>query len=399
MKNKINKGQLFEHIQNEVKKIIKENMEIERVYLNRDLSDYFDVPYSGNDGVETIINSGTLKNKNHSWDNVHLSLFDKYAGKDLRLKGDGFGWWKIIQGLGESKFSIRKVIRKTLEENYAKKDLIKENINIGDTVTNNNQFYKVISEPFTAMDNGLAQFARDNNGASPPNDVDLRSYYTAIKVKNIDTGNESSGKISWFKKVNPEDIEGLKQSKLSKDDADKAEREARRIKDIAEREEKQKRAEVERLQSIANSDIDKNDVINALNDIFTKRAYDYNEKEFWINPGNDVKGYIEFDSTDEDGNTINTYKLDYVCNIEVNEYPSYDRGDRWTPPSADDGEIDIELNKVSVSKWDIESKDWSTPINFGKDNSLFPEALKREIEEDLNEEYWKNWEMDGPDGD
>ena len=45
---------------------IKENEEgggIERVYLNRELSDYFQVPYVKNDGQETIINSGTLKTK------------------------------------------------------------------------------------------------------------------------------------------------------------------------------------------------------------------------------------------------------------------------------------------------------------------------------------------------
>jgi hypothetical protein len=73
----------------------------ERIYLNRNLSDYFGVPYTKNDGEETIINAGTLKEKGLTkgggWDKEHLALYDKYEGADLLLKGIGFGWWKIIK--------------------------------------------------------------------------------------------------------------------------------------------------------------------------------------------------------------------------------------------------------------------------------------------------------------
>ena len=69
----------------------------ETIYIDNDLSDYFDVPYQ-NEGEETIINSGALKNRNNrrSWDSKHLAIFDKYTGKDLLLKGKGYGWWEIV---------------------------------------------------------------------------------------------------------------------------------------------------------------------------------------------------------------------------------------------------------------------------------------------------------------
>lgn len=72
----------------------------ETIYIDNDLSDYFDVPYQNKD-EETKINSGALKNRNNrrSWDSKHLAIFDKYAGKDLLLKGKGYGWWEIINAI------------------------------------------------------------------------------------------------------------------------------------------------------------------------------------------------------------------------------------------------------------------------------------------------------------
>ena len=81
----------------------------EKVYINSDLSDYFDIPYLKNEGVSTTINSGTLKSKNKEWDSEHLSLFDKYAGMDLFLIGDGAGWWKIERALKENNSSKPEV--------------------------------------------------------------------------------------------------------------------------------------------------------------------------------------------------------------------------------------------------------------------------------------------------
>ena len=36
------------------------------------------------------------RNNRRSWDSKHLAIFDKYAGKDLLLKGKGYGWWEIV---------------------------------------------------------------------------------------------------------------------------------------------------------------------------------------------------------------------------------------------------------------------------------------------------------------
>jgi len=464
----------------------------ERIYINRQISDYFDIPYSKNDGVETFINANTLRSK-ANWDSEHLSIFNKYAGKDLTLKGDGLGWWIIVHGLREGvevtefKFKVKhdngvkklktkassleaakKIImnaegcpegalelisemkktygqdgkaskskynkhlrpfakklangstrkngkeisknaEKEIDESFVRKmikkaineTMLKEGIGVGDTVTNGSNFYKVIGEPFTATDNGAAQYAADNDGASLPSHIDYRSFYTAIRVKNIDTGNESTGAISNFKKINPDELEGLKQAKavrLAQDAAYKAERDAYWAKDKTDKEEAKKKAEEERLQNIANSNIDKNDIIKALNYIFVERAYDCEEKSFSIN-GNDAEGILGVESVDEDGNTINSYELTYICDVNVVQYPSYDPGDRWTPPDGDDGQIEIKLNEVYVSKLDEASKSWSKQINYGKDNSLFPEALKEEMEEELNDKYWEERASDGPDGD
>ena len=69
----------------------------ETIYVDNDLSDYFDIPYQ-NDGEQTVINTGALRNNSRrSWDSKHLAIFDKYAGKDLLLKGKGFGWWEIVR--------------------------------------------------------------------------------------------------------------------------------------------------------------------------------------------------------------------------------------------------------------------------------------------------------------
>ena len=72
----------------------KNNLNGESIYLNRDLSDYFDFPYQNN-GKQTKINANTLRHKNPEWDVEHIVIFDKYSGQDLNLIGTGYGWWEI----------------------------------------------------------------------------------------------------------------------------------------------------------------------------------------------------------------------------------------------------------------------------------------------------------------
>jgi hypothetical protein len=68
-------------------------MEKNKIYLNRNVSDYFEIPYN-NDSKEFIVNTDALKRANKEWDSQHLEIFNKYKG-DLHLKGVGYGWWKI----------------------------------------------------------------------------------------------------------------------------------------------------------------------------------------------------------------------------------------------------------------------------------------------------------------
>ena len=58
---------------------------------------------------------GALRNNNRrSWDSKHLAIFDKYAGKDLLLRGKGFGWWEI-------KNPSKQNIDQEIGENYPRK--------------------------------------------------------------------------------------------------------------------------------------------------------------------------------------------------------------------------------------------------------------------------------------
>lgn len=122
------------------------------------------------------------------------------------------------------------------------KGLIKEDsIKIGDTVTMGNNFYKVIREPFTITDRGERIKGIDN-----------RSFPTAIRVKNIDTGEESTGLYNQFKKINPEEIDGLKQAKLEKDAAEAAADKIRSdefMADAKKREAEKAEAEKQRVSS------------------------------------------------------------------------------------------------------------------------------------------------------
>lgn len=65
-----------------------------KIYLNHELSEYFDVPYN-NDKKTTIIHSSALLKQNNEWDVAHKKILS--VSQDLELVGVGFGWWEIIE--------------------------------------------------------------------------------------------------------------------------------------------------------------------------------------------------------------------------------------------------------------------------------------------------------------
>jgi hypothetical protein len=65
-----------------------------KIYLNRDLSEYFDVSYN-NEKEETIIHTNALLRANKEWDTEHKKILS--GSRDLYLYGAGFGWWEIIE--------------------------------------------------------------------------------------------------------------------------------------------------------------------------------------------------------------------------------------------------------------------------------------------------------------
>lgn len=72
----------------------------QRIYLNKKISDFFELPYA-NDGEKTIINTDALLRDPvlkmaDGWDTNHKEIFKKHKG-DLKLKGDGYGWWTITE--------------------------------------------------------------------------------------------------------------------------------------------------------------------------------------------------------------------------------------------------------------------------------------------------------------
>ena len=402
----------------------------ERIYINRQISDYFDIPYSKNDGVETFINANKLRSK-ANWDSEHLSIFNKYAGKDLTLKGDGLGWWIIVHGLREGvevtefKFKVKhdngvkklktkassleaakqiimnaegcpegalelisemkktygqdgkaskskynkhlrpfakklangstrktgkeisKNAEKEIDESFVRKmikkaineTMLKESIGVGDTVTNGDNFYTVIGEPFTATDNGEAQYARDNDGASLPSDIDYRSFYTAIRVKNIDTGNEATGAISNFKKINPDELEGLRQAKIAQDAADKIQKE----KDDADR-------KVWHAKNMADMTARENERISSKGDIELAKKMASN----WDNIVDDY-GYAV--------NSHNTLEVD--CSIYLDDNLSENDGYYAS------FEIDYDTNYSGDPEWpDIEHEFTLDLVNIYKGKDL-----------------------------
>ena len=70
----------------------------ERIYFNRDISKYFDVPYD-NKGKTFLVHTDALMRDPvlkmaDGWDEKHQEIFAAHKG-DLDLKGDGHGWWKF----------------------------------------------------------------------------------------------------------------------------------------------------------------------------------------------------------------------------------------------------------------------------------------------------------------
>jgi len=70
----------------------------DKIYLNRELSDFFEVSYDNND-EKFITHVDALKRNNKEWDKDHKNIFKKYKGKTLNLVGTGYGWWEIINAL------------------------------------------------------------------------------------------------------------------------------------------------------------------------------------------------------------------------------------------------------------------------------------------------------------
>jgi len=69
-----------------------------RIYLDHEASEHFDVTYTFNRDMDTVINASSLFNymeKRGTLDTHHKDLISKHIGTDLILKGDMFGWWFI----------------------------------------------------------------------------------------------------------------------------------------------------------------------------------------------------------------------------------------------------------------------------------------------------------------
>jgi hypothetical protein len=268
---------------------------------------------------------------------------------------------------------IREMIKSALEEN-----LIKESINIGDTVmNNNNQFYKVISEPFIAIDNGVEQYARDNDGARLPNHIDYSSTYTAIKIKNLETGNESKANITYFKKINPEDIEGLKQAKLAQDAADKIKQD----KDNAERDARWAKEKVDREEAKKTRDLSKGN-IELANAVINEISNGYFEVTDYNISHDNIILYLDVSLGDEE-------KLyDVKLNIEVEQTSSgyYDPGDRDTPGDSEAPTYEYTLDRAYITngeKLEYEGKVEFLPVF----DSTIDSYIHKNLEEKVDEEY------------
>jgi hypothetical protein len=64
-----------------------------RIYLNKKLSEYFGLDYM-NEGQRTVIHCNALDRACDTWEDDTQAIIDQ--GGDLKLEGDGYGWWNIV---------------------------------------------------------------------------------------------------------------------------------------------------------------------------------------------------------------------------------------------------------------------------------------------------------------
>ena len=254
----------------------------------------------------------------------------------------------------------------------------------GDIVTDGNNFYEVLGE-YTAYNSGADQYARENEGAALPAGLEYGYAYTALKLRNLETGYESSGPYSDYEKIKREDVEGLKQAKLVKDADDKIKEQKRKAEQDAERVIWQaKMEEAERVRNLSKGDIElAKELISDWKDSIIYVDYSFNHhNELTLEVLYTYDKYLGETEPSEE------YFITFKVDIEQTSAGYYDPGDRWTPPDGEDAEYKFSLDRVYIEKNGVQVYEGKVEFVELFDKSVLPRIDNwEELNQDVDKEY------------
>ena len=251
----------------------------------------------------------------------------------------------------------------------------------GDIVTDGNNFYEVLRE-YTAYNSGADQYASENEGAALPAGLEYGYAYTALKLRNLETGVESSGSYSNYEKIKREDVEGLIQAKLVKDADDKIKEQKRKAEQDAERIIWQaKMEEAERVRNLSKGDIElAKELISDWKDSIIYVDYSFNHhNELTLEVLYTYDKYLGETEPSEE------YFITFKVDIEQTSAGYYDPGDRWTPPDGEDAQYKFSLDRVYIEKNGVQVYEGKVEFVELFDKSVIPKINDwKELNQDVD---------------
>ena len=86
--------------------------------------------------------------------------------------------------------------------------------------------------------------------------------------------------------------------------------------------------------------------------------------------------FVEFKTDYEDGNEDSTYWVDLDFNINVEDYPKYSKGDRWTPDYYENGHVSLDIIRIHFNiGWDYETEEFLKTFSL-TDTKLFNDVTE-----------------------
>lgn len=111
--------------------------------------------------------------------------------------------------------------------------------------------------------------------------------------------------------------------------------------------------------------------------------YNFKEMETVIDSDSDTL-FVEFKTTHDEEDS--TYWVDIDFDIKIESYPSFSKGDRFTPDDYEDGGVSLKISKVQFNiGWDYEKEEFLK--TFTVNNPLIFKPITEYITEKFHSEY------------